>query len=93
MDFKPHYNFDSFIVGASNKYAHAAAKAVAEAPSRTYNPLFIYGDTGMGKTHLMQAMGNYMVRHFPAFKVLYVTAETYLDDFIKSIRESKKSEF
>ena len=80
------YTFDAFITGASNTLAHAAARAVAESPSRSYNPLLIHGDTGLGKTHLLHAIGNYVRENFRARRVHYVPTETLLNDFVESIR-------
>lgn len=85
------YNFDSFVVGASNKFAHAAAVAVAENPGKMYNPLFIYGNSGLGKTHLMQAIGNYILKNTNK-RVLYVTSDNFISDFI-DINKDKKNNF
>jgi chromosomal replication initiator protein len=87
------YHFDSFVIGSSNRFAHAAALAVAEAPAKAYNPLFIYGGTGLGKTHLLQAIGSYVFEHSPRMTVLYVTSETLTNDFINSIREKRVEAF
>ena len=83
-----HFTFESFVAASSNRLAHAAAQAVAETPGRSYNPLFIYGDSGLGKTHLLHAIGNYVQENFPVRKVLYVTTETFMNDFVDSLRMS-----
>ena len=85
----PKYTFDSFVIGSSNRFAHAAALAIAEAPAQAYNPLFIYGHTGLGKTHLLHAIANYIGRHSSALGVRYVTSETFLNDFINSLRDKR----
>jgi chromosomal replication initiator protein len=85
----PKYTFDSFVIGSSNRFAHAAALAVAEAPAQAYNPLFIYGGTGLGKTHLLQAVGQYVSLHSTALTVRYVTSETFMNDFINSLRDKR----
>ena len=85
----PKYTFDSFVIGSSNRFAHAAALAVAEAPAQAYNPLFIYGGTGLGKTHLLQAVGQYVDEHSSALGVKYVTSETFMNDFINSLRDKR----
>lgn len=85
----PKYTFESFVVGNNNKFAHAAALAVADRPATTYNPLFIYGGVGLGKTHLMQAIGNKIVQDNPQSKVLYVTSEKFINELINSIQDPK----
>ncbi len=87
----PKYNFENFVVGDCNRYAYAAARAVAEAPGEAYNPLFIYGGVGLGKTHIMQAIGNEIRMSMSNLKVLYVSSETFLNEFIESIRTAKGS--
>jgi chromosomal replication initiator protein len=83
------YTFDSFVIGSSNRFAHAAALAVAEAPSQAYNPLFIYGHTGLGKTHLLQAIGHYVGEQLRDLSVCYVTSERFMNDFINSLRDKR----
>jgi chromosomal replication initiator protein len=85
----PKYTFDSFVIGSSNRFAHAAALAIAEAPAQAYNPLFIYGHTGLGKTHLLHAVANYIGRHSSDLSVRYVTSETFMNDFINSLRDKR----
>ncbi|MBA2359460.1 MAG: chromosomal replication initiator protein DnaA [Actinobacteria bacterium] len=85
----PKYTFDSFVIGSSNRFAHAAALAVAEAPAQAYNPLFIYGGTGLGKTHLLQAIGQYVGEHSRDLSVCYVTSERFMNDFINSLRDKR----
>jgi chromosomal replication initiator protein len=85
----PKYTFDSFVIGSSNRFAHAAALAVAEAPAHAYNPLFIYGHTGLGKTHLLQAIGHYLADHLRDLSVCYVTSERFMNDFINSLRDKR----
>ena len=89
----PKYTFDTFVIGASNRFAHAAAVAVAEAPAKAYNPLFVYGESGLGKTHLLHAIGHYARTMFPGVRVRYVNSEEFTNDFINSIRDDKASAF
>jgi chromosomal replication initiator protein len=88
VSLDPRFTFDTFVAASSNRLAHAAARAVAETPGRSYNPLFIYGDSGLGKTHLLHAIGNYVQENFPAQTILYVTTETFMNDFVDSLRMS-----
>ncbi|MDT5073660.1 MAG: chromosomal replication initiator protein, partial [Mycobacterium sp.] len=83
------YTFDTFVIGASNRFAHAATLAIAEAPARAYNPLFIWGESGLGKTHLLHAAGNYAQRLFPGMRVKYVSTEEFTNDFINSLRDDR----
>ena len=87
--FNMKYTFDSFVIGSSNRFAHAAALAVAEAPAQAYNPLFIYGSTGLGKTHLLQAIAQYVAEHSSSLSVRYVTSEAFVNDFINSLRDKR----
>lgn len=87
------YTFGTFVIGASNRFAHAAALAIAEAPARAYNPLFIWGESGLGKTHLLHAAGNYAQRLFPGMRVKYVSTEEFTNDFINSLRDDRKVAF
>jgi chromosomal replication initiator protein len=89
----PKYTFDSFVIGESNRFAHAASLAVAEAPAKAYNPLFIYGGVGLGKTHLMHAIGHFVMSRFPRMKVTYISCEKFTNDFITSIQQRKTAEF
>jgi chromosomal replication initiator protein len=89
----PKYTFETFVIGSSNRFAHAAAVAVAEAPAKAYNPLFIYGDSGLGKTHLLHAIGHYAQTLFPGLKVRYVSSEEFTNDFINMIRDGKQDGF
>jgi chromosomal replication initiator protein len=89
----PKYTFETFVIGASNRFAHAAAVAVAEAPAKAYNPLFVYGESGLGKTHLLHAIGHYAFSLYPGVRVRYVNSEEFTNDFINSIRDDKSSAF
>ena len=87
------YTFDTFIVGPSNQFAHAACRAVAEAPSRSYNPLFIYGGVGLGKTHLMHAIGQYVLQHDPTLRLTYISSERFMNEMINALRYDRILEF
>ncbi|MFD1720497.1 chromosomal replication initiator protein DnaA [Amnibacterium endophyticum] len=87
------YTFDTFVIGASNRFAHAAAFAVAESPAKAYNPLFIYGDSGLGKTHLLHSIGHYSMGLFPGIRVRYVSSEEFTNDFINSIQANRAQQF
>src|SRR4051795_5566126 len=89
----PKYQFDTFVIGSSNRFAHAAAVAVAEAPAKAYNPLFIYGESGLGKTHLLHAIGHYTQHLFAGHRVRYVSSEEFTNDFINSIRDGRADGF
>ena len=87
------YSFDTFVVGGSNQFAHAACRAVAEAPSRSYNPLFIYGGVGLGKTHLMHAIGHYVVNHLKTLKLTYISSERFMNEMINAVRYDRILDF
>jgi chromosomal replication initiator protein len=89
----PRYSFDTFIVGSSNQFAHAACRAVAEAPSRSYNPLFIYGGVGLGKTHLMHAIGHYVLSHLKTLKLTYISSERFMNEMINAVRYDRILDF
>jgi chromosomal replication initiator protein len=89
----PRYTFDSFIVGPSNQFAHAACRAVAETPSRSYNPLFIHGGVGLGKTHLMHAIGHYVVQHHPGLVLTYISSERFMNEMINAVRFDRILDF
>ncbi|MFP4310377.1 MAG: chromosomal replication initiator protein DnaA [Nitriliruptoraceae bacterium] len=89
----PKYSFDDFVIGSSNRFAHAAATAVAEAPAKSYNPLFIYGGAGLGKTHLLHAIGHYVRNLYPRLKVRYITTEQFTNEFINAIRDDRITAF
>jgi len=89
----PRYTFDAFVIGSSNRFAHAAALSVAEMPARSYNPLFIHGGAGLGKTHLLHAIGNYVRENFPGRHLRYVSTETFMNDFVDAIRNNTTAAF
>jgi chromosomal replication initiator protein len=89
----PRYSFETFIVGSSNQFAHAACRAVAEAPSRSYNPLFIYGGVGLGKTHLMHAIGHYVLNHLTTLKLTYISSERFMNEMINGVRYDRVLDF
>src|SRR5690606_20824274 len=91
--FRPKYGFDSFVVGSCNEFAHAAAQAVAANPAKAYNPLYIYGSVGMGKTHLMHAIGRRLEENFPGMRVVYVSSEDFMNEMISSLRYDRMSSF
>jgi chromosomal replication initiator protein len=93
VGLSPRYSFETFIVGASNQFAHAACRAVAEAPSRSYNPLFLYGGVGLGKTHLMHAIGHYVLTRSPGLKLTYISAERFMNEVVNAIRYDRIMEF
>lgn len=93
IELNPRYTFENFVIGGSNRFAHAAAQSVAEMPARRWNPLFIYGDAGLGKTHLLQAIATYVNDNYPAYRVRYVTSETFLNEFIESMQSGSRDGF
>ena len=93
LGISPRYSFDTFIVGPSNQFAHAACRAVAEAPSRSYNPLFIYGGVGLGKTHLMHAIGHYVATHLKNLKLTYISSERFMNEMVNAIRYDRILDF
>ena len=93
LKVSPRYTFDAFVTGTSNRFAHAAAMSVAETPARSYNPLFIYGDAGLGKTHLLQAISNYVRENYATYQVRYVSTEQFLNQYVDAIRQGTMPEF
>lgn len=93
LPVNPRYTFEAFVTGTSNRFAHAAALSVAETPAKSYNPLFIYGDAGLGKTHLLQAISNYVRENYPGYQVRYVSTEQFLNQYVDAIRQSTLAEF
>ena len=89
----PRYTFENFVIGASNRFAHAAALSVAETPAKSYNPLFIHGRAGLGKTHLLHAIGQYVITNFPGRRVRYVSTETFMNEFVDAIRTNTTTAF
>ena len=92
-NLSPKYVFENFVIGNSNRFAHAASKAVAEAPAKVYNPLFLYSDSGLGKTHLMNAIGNKIHQDHPEMKILYTSSETFTNELINSIQNNATEAF
>jgi len=93
LSLNPKFSFENFVVGSSNQFAHAAAHAVAQSPSRSYNPLFFYGGTGLGKTHLMHAIGRTLQTNFPSMRIVYTTAERFMNEMIHCIRTDRMNHF
>ena len=93
VELNPRYTFENFVIGRSNRFAHAAAQSVAEMPAKKFNPLFIYGDAGLGKTHLLQAIASYVNDNYPTHRVRYVTSETFLNEFIDSMHSDSRDAF
>lgn len=93
LPLNPKYTFDTFVIGASNRFAHAAALSVAETPARSYNPLFVHGEAGLGKTHLLHAIGHYVREHYETKTIRYVSTETFTNEFIDAVRTNTKQEF
>ncbi|RZV40790.1 MAG: hypothetical protein EX269_17205, partial [Acidimicrobiales bacterium] len=87
------FTFEHFVIGPSNRFAHAAALSVAETPAASYNPLFIHGDSGLGKTHLLRGIAHYVADHYPTYRVRYVSTETFLNEFVEAIRTNTQPEF
>src|SRR5213075_1289522 len=93
LGFNPKYKFDTFVVGDNNNFSHAAALAVAQSPGKSYNPLFLYGGVGLGKTHLLNAIGHHVARHSPQARVAYVSCEQFTNDYIAGIQNNELARF